>query len=169
MADEIKIPCRVWPSRDENQNGSYDHFSLTEKKYIAEGIRCPTAVDTDLFFRMTAPIPTAIDSTPAGQIWITFIPLAASSAVVLKVSLFSITPGENVDPVSFDDEFQQAITIGGSSGIEQTQEFGPISSATEASLDVVAGRIQRLGTEAGDSNTGDIGIVQVLYVADKTS
>lgn len=167
----IKIPCRVWPSRDANQNGSYDHFPGTNSNYISQGIRCPKSVNTDLFFRMSAPIPTGIHaSTPAGKIHVTYIPLLAASAnsILLNFSVFYIDENETADPSSFTDEESGTFAVGVDADVEKwasTFDLDLTLNAASQQVDtVVAGRIQRLGEHATDTYLGDIGIVQVLYI-----
>ena len=164
MSGEIKIPCRVWPSRNANQNGTYDHFVKTYNVYISEGIRCPVDLDTDLFWRMTVPIPAAIHGTPAGKIRVTYLPEVTAGAVRLIIGTFSITAGTtSIDPSALDEADTTDDTVIGAN-IEQEHEVA-LGTAAQTDGLVLAGSLTREGSHDNDSNAGDIGIMQILYVA----
>lgn len=168
MAEEIKVPCNVWPHRATNANALYDHLTMTNNLYQPQGLRLPNSKDSRICFELAGVIPTNINATPLGILRVYWIPAVGTGTLKLFYDIFGATQeATSLDPSG-------AGTVTGNttdtpSAINQPQITDIALTALAASL--LSGRWifgwleRKANTDAADTLEGDIIIPRILFVA----
>ena len=73
MAEEIQIPIRLSAHRVNNANAAWDKLTLTNNLRMESGWRCRDSEIADINGALTRPIPSNINGTPAGKVWINWV------------------------------------------------------------------------------------------------
>lgn len=161
--EAIKIPCKVWPHRTKNANSSYDHLLLTTNDFIAEGLKAPDNLISDICFKMVQPINQTPNATPASKIRVTLLTgVAGTSNFKLQLAQQKVVRGTT--SVDFTGSFAGTTVASAGAGIEKNIDL-PISGACAVG-DIYEGVIRRDGTDAADAIAGDVFITEVNFVCD---
>jgi hypothetical protein len=169
MAEEIQIPIMLSAHRVNNANAAWDHLTLTNNTRMEAGWRCRDDEIADINGRLTRPIPSNINGTPAGKVrlhWVT----ASSSTNNCKWFVYLVDGAYNtdtVDPAAWDDSLT-VIDANNGAGIPNECDV-TISSATLTSGRGVWLLFRRDATvgESQDTLAADVLLTDALLIADE--
>lgn len=163
MAEEIKIPLRVWPHPSTNANGGWTAPAATNNNHVAGGWIGRSGELVNYCFRSSAPIPTDINATPAGKLRFKWFTLSANTTDAVTFTAWISDVVKNVDTYDVGTFDQVAATVADTSngaGIENECEIA-ISGPTLSSDRMLVGVIRK----ETSGLAADIYISEVLFVA----
>jgi hypothetical protein len=168
VAGEIVIPIHLDPHRSTNANGSRTVLDMTNDLHQPGAWRLPTTVAVDYSGGLAWPIPSWINATPAGKIYLQWTTASSNTSnnIKLLVYAFSTAEGDALDPAAWTDSLSVLDTSAGT--WKQNESFVSLSGVSQTagkSLWIVVRR-NKPG-ESGDQLDAACFLLKTWYVADK--
>lgn len=169
MAEEIQIPLLLWSHRTNNTNCTWDQLTQSNNNHQASGWRFRDNEIADLNGKLSRPIPSNINGTPAGKIrihWVTST--ATASNVEWHVYVIDVQYNTtSVDPSSWDDTLT-VIDANNGAYIENECDVS-IATSTLTSGRCVRVLIRRDATAGNTDDTlaSDCILTDAIFIADQ--
>ena len=169
MAEEVQIPICIWPHPSNNANGLATTLDMTNDLHTPFVWQLPTATAVDYCAALALPIPSWINGTPAGKIYLRWC--TGSTDTTSSIKFFvkvndKLAGTDSLDHAAWDDELTVLDTSAG-------QWVANECSVSLSSTSQVSGRglsilIRRDDPgDAADTLNVVCYLLEARYVADK--
>jgi hypothetical protein len=168
MASEnIRTPLRMTVQRRTNIGARQDDLNMTTNDWSPVGPILPDGVKTRINWSLTTPIPTDINATHNGKIWVDWLTNVAGTT---NFKLFYSTQVIVVDVTSVDFTASLSNLVDANNGLTILNraiiDVSALAALTTGKQ--LIGVFERDALDAADTLVGDVLIQAAYFVADDT-